>query len=104
LLADAGRAPVPETLAALLGPARARVLRLLATPQSTTRLAGLTGQGLGSVSRHLKILREARLIHGRRSGRAVLYYQTAAGDVLVEAQPGRRAAALPVTVAEITDP
>jgi len=88
-LADAGRSPVPETLAALLGPGRARVLGLLATPKSTTQLAGLTGQGLGSVGRHLKVLREARLIQGRRSGRAVLYFRTAAGDILVEAQPGR---------------
>ena len=45
-------------------------------------------QGRGSVGRHLKILREACLIQGRRSGRPVLYYRTAAGD-LVDAQPGR---------------
>src|SRR5882757_367164 len=47
LLADTAGAPVPETLAALLGPARARVLGLLGAPKSTTQLAGLTGQGLG---------------------------------------------------------
>ncbi len=87
LLADTGGTPVPETLAALLGPARARVLGLLGAPKSTTQLAGLTGQGLGSVGRHLKVLRDARLIQRRRAGRSVLYYRTAAGDVLVEAQP-----------------
>jgi DNA-binding transcriptional ArsR family regulator len=86
VLADTGRALVPETLAVLLGPARARVLALLGTPKSTTQLAGLTGQGLGSVGRHLKVLRDARLIQGRRAGRSVLYYRTAAGDILVEAQ------------------
>jgi len=90
LLADTGRTPVPGTLAALLGPARARVLGLLATPKSTTQLAGLTGQALGSVGRHLKVLRDARLIQRRRSGRSVLYYRTAAGDVLIEAQQRRQ--------------
>ena len=57
------------------------------TPKSTTQLAGLTGQGLGPVGRHLKILHDARLIQRRRAGRSVLYYRTAAGDVLIEAQP-----------------
>ncbi len=89
LLAEAGGAPVPGTLAALLGPARARVLGLLGTPKSTTQLAGLTGQGLGSVDRQLKVLRDAGLIQHRQAGRSVLYYRTAAGDVLVEA-PRRR--------------
>jgi hypothetical protein len=71
VLADADRAPVPDPLAALLGPARARVLGLLGTPKSTTQHAGLTGQGLGSVGRHLKVLRDARLIQRRRAGRSV---------------------------------
>ncbi|MCP9971972.1 ArsR/SmtB family transcription factor [Actinomadura madurae] len=53
---------------------------------STTQLVALTGQGLGSVGRHLKVLRDARLIDRRRAGRSVLYYRTAAGDALVEAQ------------------
>jgi len=89
VLADADRAPVPETLGALLGPARAGVLVLLDTPKSTTQLVALTGQGLGSVGRHLKVLLDARLVRRRRARRSVLYYRTAAGEVLVEAQRSR---------------
>jgi len=89
VLADADRAPVPETLGALLGPARAGVLVLLDTPKSTTQLVALTGQGLGSVGRHLKVLLDARLVRRRRARRSVLYYRTAAGEVLVEAQRNR---------------
>ncbi|MFG2721786.1 ArsR/SmtB family transcription factor [Streptomyces sp. NPDC048416] len=86
-LAEAGRAAAPQALGALLGPARAGVLTLLDTPKSTTHLVALTGQGLGSVGRHLKILLDAGLVGRRRSGRSVLYYRTPAGDVLVAA-PG----------------
>lgn len=43
-LADTGRAPVPpQALGALIGPARAGVLMLLASPLSTTQLTALTG-------------------------------------------------------------
>jgi DNA-binding transcriptional ArsR family regulator len=86
LLAEADLRPVPEALGALLGPSRAAVLVLLDTPKSTTQLVALTGQALGSVGRHLKILLDARLVRRRRAGRSVLYYRTDAGDVLVLAQ------------------
>ncbi|MFI6518268.1 ArsR/SmtB family transcription factor [Spirillospora sp. NPDC050679] len=76
----------PEALARLLGPARAAVLVLLDAPKSTTQLVALTGQGLGSVGRHLKVLLDARLVHRRRAGRSVLYYRSPAGDALVHAQ------------------
>ncbi|WP_214416771.1 transcriptional regulator [Sphaerisporangium fuscum] len=85
-LAEPGRAAVPEALGRLLGPGRAAVLMLLDTPKSTTQLVALTGQGLGSVGRHLKVLLDARLAARRRAGRSVLYYRTDAGDVLVHAQ------------------
>lgn len=85
-LAEPDRASVPEALRALLGPARAGVLVLLDTPKSTTQLVALTGQGLGSVGRHLKVLFDAGLIRRRRTGRTVLYYRTEAGEVLVSAQ------------------
>jgi DNA-binding transcriptional ArsR family regulator len=85
-LADTGAEPVPETLGALLGPARARILTLLDTPKSTTQLVALTGQGLGSVGRHLKILLDAGLLRRRRAGRSVLYYRTAIADRLMRAQ------------------
>jgi len=83
----ADETPVPEGLERLLGTARAGVLVLLATPLSTTQLVALTGQRLGSVGRHLKVLHDARLIDRRRAGRSVLYYRTATGNALVEAQP-----------------
>ncbi|MDN3297556.1 winged helix-turn-helix domain-containing protein [Streptomyces ficellus] len=87
-LADGGRTATPEALAALLGPARAGVLVLLATPKSTTQLVALTGQGLGSVGRHLRVLLDAGLVRRRRAGRSVLYYRSDAGQVLVRAQRG----------------
>lgn len=84
-LAEGGASRAPQALERLLGPGRATVLTLLATPKSTTQLIALTGQGLGSVGRHLKILREAGLAGRRRAGRSVLYYRTAVGDTLVDA-------------------
>ncbi|WP_067464646.1 helix-turn-helix domain-containing protein [Actinomadura macra] len=84
-LAEVG-APVPEALGRLLGTSRAGVLVLLETPKSTTQLVALTGQGLGSVGRHLRVLLDARLIERRRAGRSVLYYRTTAGEILVAAQ------------------
>jgi DNA-binding transcriptional ArsR family regulator len=86
VLAEADRTPAPEALARLLGPARAGVLMLLESPMSTTQLVALTGQGLGSVGRHLRVLLDARLIRRRRAGRSVLYQRTDAGEALVEAQ------------------
>ncbi|WP_285566804.1 ArsR/SmtB family transcription factor [Actinoallomurus iriomotensis] len=85
VLANGDRSGGPEALGRLLGPARAGVLTLLASPKSTTQLVALTGQGLGSVGRHLKILLEAGLVTRRRTGRSVLYYRTPAGDTLVSA-------------------
>jgi DNA-binding transcriptional ArsR family regulator len=87
-LAESGRAAAPRALGALLGPARAGVLVLLDTPKSTSHLVALTGQGLGSVGRHLRILLDAGLVGRRRSGRSVLYFRTPAGDVLVAAPGG----------------
>ncbi|MEU5882961.1 winged helix-turn-helix domain-containing protein [Spirillospora sp. NPDC047279] len=85
-LTEPGSPPAPHTLHALLGPARATVLLLLDTPKTTTQLVALTGQGLGSIGRHLKILRNAHLIQRRRTGRSVLYHRTPTGDALVHAQ------------------
>ncbi|MGW1796080.1 ArsR family transcriptional regulator [Streptomyces sp. NPDC001984] len=76
---------VPASLGALLGDARAGVLVLLGSPMSTSQVTAVTGQGLGSVGRHLKVLREAGLVERRRAGRSVLYSRTAAGEVLVKA-------------------
>jgi DNA-binding transcriptional ArsR family regulator len=88
-LAEPARRPAaPETLGALLGPARAAILMLLVTPKRTTQLVALTGQRLGSVGRHLQILRAAGLLERRRAGRSVLYRRSAAGDLLVRIQSG----------------
>ena len=85
VLAGTDPAPVPAPLAALIGPGRARVLSLLDTPKSTTQLVALTGLGLGSAGRHLKILLDAGLVQRRRAGRSVLYSQTRAGASLISA-------------------
>lgn len=90
VLAEAGRSPAPEALSRLLGPARANVLVLLASPMSTSQLVELTGQGLGSVGRHLKVLLDSKLIDRRRTGRWVVYHRTPAGDTLVTAQAPAR--------------
>lgn len=78
-LAERSRAAAPEALAALLGPARAAVLTLLATPMTTTQLVALTGQRLGSVGRHLRVLREAGLLERQRAGQRVLYRRSPPG-------------------------
>ncbi|MGR6912847.1 ArsR/SmtB family transcription factor [[Actinomadura] parvosata] len=85
LAEDHDRRPAPAGLAALVGGARAGVLVLLGTPMSTTQLVAVTGQALGSVGRHLRVLLDAGLVERRRAGRSVLYVRTAAGDVLVKA-------------------
>ncbi|WP_037779520.1 winged helix-turn-helix domain-containing protein [Kitasatospora purpeofusca] len=87
VLVDEDRRPVPEALAALLGRGRAELLALLDPPKTTSQLVALTGLPLGSVGRHLRILREAGLALRRRAGRSVLYHRTAAGQVLLDAAP-----------------
>jgi DNA-binding transcriptional ArsR family regulator len=77
---------VTAALSTLIGPGRAAVLAHLDTPKSTTQLVALTGQGLGSVGRHLKILLAAGLVRRRRSGRSVLYYRTETAETLLAAQ------------------
>ncbi|MEU9334089.1 winged helix-turn-helix domain-containing protein [Streptomyces sp. NPDC048290] len=83
-----GRAPAPAALGALLGAARARVLALLAAPMTTTQLVAVTGQPLGSVGRHLRVLLDAGLVERRPAGRSVYYERTAAGQVLLDAADG----------------
>ncbi|MBM7438912.1 helix-turn-helix domain-containing protein [Streptomyces sp. HB132] len=82
------RRPAPAGLGALIGTARAGLLALLGTPMSTTQLVAVTGQGLGSVGRHLSVLLGAGLVERRRAGRSVLYVRTGAGEVLMEASGG----------------
>ncbi|MEV6481274.1 helix-turn-helix domain-containing protein [Streptomyces sp. NPDC051576] len=85
VLADRDGRPVPESLGTLLGVSRAEVLLLLGSPMSTSQLTAVTGQALGSVGRHLRVLLDAGLVERRRAGRSVLYSRTAAGEVVVKA-------------------
>jgi DNA-binding transcriptional ArsR family regulator len=70
-------------LAGLLGVRRAAILAALATPVSTLDLAGRLRASPAGVSAHLKALRDAGLVTGRREGRAVLYARTPLGDALL---------------------
>ncbi|MFE4176840.1 winged helix-turn-helix domain-containing protein [Streptomyces sp. NPDC056909] len=92
LAEDHDRRPAPAGLGALIGSSRAGLLMLLGTPMSTTQLVAVTGQVLGSVGRHLRVLLDAGLVERRRAGRSVLYVRTAAGEVLTEASRTRTGA------------
>ncbi|MEV0378634.1 winged helix-turn-helix domain-containing protein [Nonomuraea sp. NPDC050643] len=72
-----------DGLATLIGRSRARVLAELAEPATTTQLAALLGQSLGTTGGHIAALRRTGLITGTRTGRSVLYARTPLGDALV---------------------
>ncbi|MFG3440096.1 ArsR family transcriptional regulator [Nonomuraea sp. NPDC047897] len=76
-------APDGAALAAVLGRSRARVLAELAVPATTTHLAALLGQSVGTTGGHLAALRGAGLVTGTRTGRSVRYSRTPLGDALV---------------------
>ncbi|MDQ2848902.1 MAG: winged helix-turn-helix domain-containing protein [Actinomycetota bacterium] len=67
----------------LLGTGRARVLRELARPATTSELATELGTSLGTVGDHLAVLRKSRLIAGTRNGHRVVYRRTELGDRLL---------------------
>ncbi|AEV81437.1 ArsR family transcriptional regulator [Actinoplanes sp. SE50] len=69
-------------VARLIGGGRARVLGALADASTPSQLAALLGVSLGTVSGHLAALRDAGVVVGRRSGRAVYYERTPLGDDL----------------------
>lgn len=82
---DSGRKELDpaDSLASLLGRTRAAILQHTAEPTSTTHLARLLGQSPATVSEHLTVLKNTGLVTRRRSGRSVLYRQTAFAEHLL---------------------
>ncbi|MFD8481630.1 ArsR/SmtB family transcription factor [Kitasatospora sp. NPDC059673] len=84
-----GPAPAGEqALARLIGTGRAAILRHLDIPATTSELAILMGQSVGTIGGHLTILRESALVDRTRLGRRVLYHRTPLGDHLADGAPG----------------
>ncbi len=79
--------PANDSLAALLGPTRAAVLRALREPRGTADLAGAVRISPASASEHAKVLREAYLIETRRQGRTVRHSLTALGRTMLGQLP-----------------
>jgi DNA-binding transcriptional ArsR family regulator len=71
----------------LVGGTRARILRTLAIPATTSQLVAQLDLSLGAVGDHLAVLRRAGVVARVRTGRSVLYHRTALGDALA-ADPG----------------
>jgi hypothetical protein len=72
-----------DALAALLGSGRARILRSLAAPATTSQLVAQLGLSLGTVGGHLAVLRDAGLVTRTRTGRSVHYVLTASAAELL---------------------
>lgn len=80
-----------DPLGALLGPTRARILRRLDVPMTTTLIARHLQLTPSNVSQHLGVLRDSGLLRSWRSGRDVLYRQTTLAESLLSTtgQAGR---------------
>jgi DNA-binding transcriptional ArsR family regulator len=76
-----------DALAPVLGATRARALRLLSDPLTTTELAHELGISLGTASTHAAALRDAGLISTVRDGRAVQHSRTPLGTALQAGAP-----------------
>lgn len=80
-------APPPEAdataLASLLGPPRARLLRLLEEPLPTVEIARRLKVTPSAVSQHFRVLHATGLVTRTRDGRHVLYRRSPLGDQLV---------------------
>jgi hypothetical protein len=76
-----------DSLAALLGPTRAAVLRALAAPSGTAELAAVVGISPASASEHAKVLRQVNLIETSREGRAARHSLTALGRTMLGRLP-----------------
>ncbi|MEP6986504.1 MAG: helix-turn-helix domain-containing protein, partial [Chloroflexota bacterium] len=72
-----------ESLEIALGAGRAHVLRVLATPSSTSEIAHQLEITAGAASQHLSRLQHAGLTEPRRSGQRVYYHLTRRGESLL---------------------
>jgi len=84
---QAADSPLPDTLAAMLGPTRAAVLRALCKPHGTAELAKAVRISPASASEHAKVLRDAYLIETSRAGRSVSHSLTILGAALLGQLP-----------------
>jgi DNA-binding transcriptional ArsR family regulator len=80
-----------RTLAKLIGPTRAAVLRTLERPCTTTDLSRRAGTSVTSASQHASVLRRAGLVTTRRTGGAVRHSLTPLGAALLRIQHDRQA-------------
>jgi DNA-binding transcriptional ArsR family regulator len=76
---------VDEAFERLLSGSRARLLRLLVTPATTSELAARFGVSASAVSQHLGWLKGAGLVAPQRRGRSVFYELSPIGAALLEA-------------------
>ena len=76
--------PAPDGVDRLIGEPRARLLRALYAPATTSQLSQQLAMSLGGTSTHLAILHQAGLLTRARSGRTVLYRRTPLGDALAD--------------------
>jgi DNA-binding transcriptional ArsR family regulator len=75
------------SVAALIGATRTSVLESIGDGSTTSELARRVGVSAASVSQHTAVLREARLIHTSRVGKAVLHTMTPLGLALLGDRP-----------------
>ena len=74
LLEEDAYIELAETFRALADSSRAKIVySLLHQELCTCDLAAITGNSESSVSQHLRVLRELRLVKSRRSGKMVFY-------------------------------
>ncbi len=84
--------PLVESLALLADPTRLRMLLLLGEEElSVAELQEILGMGQSRISNHLAQLRQAGLVHDRRSGKHS-YYALAGRDALADLEPILKAA------------
>lgn len=79
-----------ERLSALAAPERLRIVRFLsAGPRNVTEIAAMLGTAPVNVAHHVRVLREAGIVRGRKRGRFV-YYALAPGFIQSDEPDGSR--------------